>query len=81
MSETLQLTVVYEDAGDGWTMARVRELPGVMTQGATLEEAREMIRSALRDWLAFYVADQAGEGDQEQLPEGARSESLALTIA
>lgn len=60
MSETLRLTVVYQDAGDGWIMASVPELPEVMTQGATMDEARSMIRSALRDWLQFYVDDQHG---------------------
>lgn len=78
MSETLRLTVVYEDAGDGWVMASIPELPSVLTQGATVEEARAMIRSALRDWLEFYVQDQ-----HEDLPEpaeGARSEPLDLVI-
>jgi predicted RNase H-like HicB family nuclease len=43
VSETLRLTVVYEDAGDGWIMASIPELPGVLTQGETIDEARAMI--------------------------------------
>ncbi len=36
-------------------MASIPELPGVLTQGETIDEARAMIHSALRDWLQFYV--------------------------
>ncbi|MGI8574640.1 MAG: type II toxin-antitoxin system HicB family antitoxin [Egibacteraceae bacterium] len=61
MSETLRLTVVYEDAGDGWIMASIPQLPAVLTQGASIDEARAMIRSALRDWLEFYVRLMVGE--------------------
>lgn len=55
MSETLRLTVVYEDAGDGWVMASIAELPAVLTQGATIDEVRTMVHSARRDWLAIDV--------------------------
>jgi len=80
MSESLRFTVIYEDAGDGWTMARIAEVPEVITQGATVEEARRMVQSALRDWLEFYVRDQAG-GRAVEAPPGARKELLELTIA
>jgi predicted RNase H-like HicB family nuclease len=80
VSETLRLTAVFEDAGDGWILARVRELPEVITQGATPEEARAMLRPAVRDWLSFYVADHGGVPPDE-LPPGIRSEPLELTIA
>jgi hypothetical protein len=46
---SLRFTAIYEDAGDGWVMARIVELPEVITQGASEEEAREMVQSALRD--------------------------------
>ncbi|CAN5409053.1 hypothetical protein BH23ACT7_BH23ACT7_01670 [soil metagenome] len=78
MSETLRLTVVYEDAGDGWIMASIPELPGVLTQGETIDEARAMIQSALQDWLQFYVEDQ--HAGPLQQGEGARTEPLDLVI-
>jgi hypothetical protein len=31
MSESLRFTAIYEDAGDGWVMARIAELPEVIT--------------------------------------------------
>lgn len=77
MSETLRLTVVYQDAGDGWIMASIPELPEVLTQGANVDEARTMIRSALRDWLQFYVEDQHGTQDVD---EALAVESLDLVI-
>jgi predicted RNase H-like HicB family nuclease len=33
MSETLRLTIVYEDGGDGWIVASIPEVPGAHSQG------------------------------------------------
>jgi len=48
VSETLQLTIVYEDAGEGWIMASIPQVPGSMSQGRTHEEARANVIDALR---------------------------------
>jgi predicted RNase H-like HicB family nuclease len=40
------LTAVYQKSGEWWA-AYVEEVPGVNTQGATLEEARENLKEAL----------------------------------
>jgi predicted RNase H-like HicB family nuclease len=79
MSESVEFTVIYVDAGDGWVMARVAEVPDVITQDETVEEARGMVQSALRDWLEFYVREQAG--GTVEVPPGARSEAIARTFA
>jgi predicted RNase H-like HicB family nuclease len=79
MANSVSFTVIFEDAGDGWVMARVAEVPEVITQGATVDEARTMVQSALRDWLQFYVREQAG--GPIEIPPGARSEALELTFA
>lgn len=42
-----QLTAVFERT-DCWWIASIEEVPGVNTQGETLEEARENLREALR---------------------------------
>ncbi len=42
-----QLTAVFERT-DRWWIASIEEVPGVNTQGETLEEARENLREALR---------------------------------
>ncbi len=46
-----QLTAVFERTDDWW-IAYVEELPGVNTQGRTLEEARENLHEAAELVLA-----------------------------
>ena len=74
MSETLSLTVHFEDAGDGWVLATIPEVPGAISQGRTREEARENVIDALRTVLTpdHELAGQAPSSDDE---------SLTLTIA
>ncbi len=79
-SEELKLTVVFEDAGGGWVMARVPELPGVITQGRDRDEARRMARSAVRDWLTWWLEEQGPRVDEPPGPD-AEQEPLAVTIA
>jgi len=43
------LTVVIEDAGDGWWAARIPELPGAHGQGRTVEAARLSVLDALHE--------------------------------
>ena len=45
--EDLGFTVACTPIEDGWYMAQVLELSGAMSQGETLEEARENIREAV----------------------------------
>lgn len=42
-----QFTAVFEQRPSGWWIAYIEELPGVNTQGETLDEARENLRDAL----------------------------------
>jgi predicted RNase H-like HicB family nuclease len=39
-------TAVYEREGD-WYVASAEEIPGALTQGRTIEEARENLREAI----------------------------------
>ena len=43
----VQLTAVFKKVPEGY-IAWVEDLPGANTQGATLEEARENLREAVR---------------------------------
>jgi hypothetical protein len=73
MSEPLRLTIVYEDDGDGWVVAR---RSGVQSsRGQPAEEARESVIDALRELLA------ARFGSAPELPGRTGSDSLELTIA
>ena len=42
-----QFTLEYW-TDDGWFVGRLKEMPAVMSQGATLEELQRMIRDAYR---------------------------------
>jgi predicted RNase H-like HicB family nuclease len=64
MAEPLSLTAVYQQDGP-WIVAWITEIPGVMTQGATLEEARENLLDALELTLAVR-REQAAQGDSER---------------
>ncbi len=46
--------VVYTPIEDGWIMATVPELPGAVTQGRDLEEARGNIKEAVELLLEAY---------------------------
>ena len=48
MSESLQVTIVYEQGDEGWVVTSIPEVPGAHSQGRTREEARAKIIDALR---------------------------------
>ena len=59
IEEYLSLPYTIElqrDPEEGW-FARVRELPGCMSQGETGEEALAMIQDAMRAWLEIALED------------------------
>lgn len=68
-------TVVYQPIEDGWIMATVPELPGAVTQGATLEEARANIKDAVELLLQSYREDAL-----RQVPPGTIVETLVVDL-
>lgn len=48
------LTAVYQRIEDGWVLARCLEVPGAVTQGRDLAEAREMLRDAVQELFSVY---------------------------
>jgi predicted RNase H-like HicB family nuclease len=74
VSDELHLTIHYSDAGDGWVMAQIAEIPGAISQGATREEARANVLDAL-ELLLTPDENLTGEAQRDD------SESLTLTIA
>jgi predicted RNase H-like HicB family nuclease len=73
MSESLHLTIVYEQGEDGWIVASIPEVPGAHSQGKTREEARENVIDALRGLLELRF------GEHPEL-SAADSEPLELVI-
>jgi predicted RNase H-like HicB family nuclease len=47
--QTEHLTILYEEAENGWVAARIEEVPGAISQGRSREEARANVIEALRD--------------------------------
>jgi len=73
VSDKLRLTIAYDEPDeDGWTVARVIEVPGAISQGRTRAEARENVIDALRVVLSPDDDDLAAAGTQ--------SESLELVL-
>ena len=56
----MELTAVFKKVPEGY-IAWVEDLPGANTQGATLEEARENLREAIR--LVFEAHRKLAESD------------------
>jgi predicted RNase H-like HicB family nuclease len=53
-------TVLFESAEEGGYVVHVPALPGCVTEGDTLEEAREMAKDAIRGYLECLAKH--GEG-------------------
>ena len=67
----VKLTAADKQVGDCWA-AWVEEIPGVHTQGDTLEEARENLKDALRMVL------EANRELSEEVHEATRREPLVM---
>jgi hypothetical protein len=68
----IPLTIVYESVEEGWTQARIAELPAVITAAPTRLEAKDMVLDALREYLLSLT--------EEALTDEGEREPVALTI-
>jgi predicted RNase H-like HicB family nuclease len=59
----LDLTIFYEDGDDGWIVASVPALPGVLSQGRDRGEARENVLDA----LALMLSPEPGDEREREL--------------
>ena len=71
-----EFNVVYTTIEDGWVMAQVPELPGAVTQGRDIDEARSMIQEAVELLLESYRDNAA-----KIAPTGAIWETLTVDVA
>ena len=51
VTNQVSFTAIYEPVENGWTQARLVELPGVITAAPSLDEAKESLVDALREYL------------------------------
>ena len=68
-------TVFFEHAPEGGYIVTVPALPGLVTEGDTLDEAREMARDAIRAYLESLIKD------GEPIPEEDNSLQERIKIA
>jgi predicted RNase H-like HicB family nuclease len=71
-----EFNVVYTPIEEGWVMAQVPELPGAVTQGRDISEAREMVQEAVELLLQSYRDNVA-----KLAPTGAIWETLTVDVA
>ncbi|MGD0899910.1 MAG: type II toxin-antitoxin system HicB family antitoxin [Thermoguttaceae bacterium] len=67
--------VVYTATEDGWVMATVPELPGAVTQGRDIQEARANIKEAVELLLQSYR-----ENAQKDAPGNAMWETISVEV-
>jgi predicted RNase H-like HicB family nuclease len=65
--QALDLTILYEDGDDGWIVASIPAVPGVLSQGRTREEARENVLDALALMLSPEPVEAGDERERELL--------------
>ena len=71
-----EFTAVYHTVEDGWIMATVPELPGAVTQGRDMGEARSMIKEAVQLLLEGYRENAA-----KDMPGNAIWETVEIELA
>lgn len=75
MSDPLHLTILYEEEDDDWIVVSIPEVPGVLSQGRTKAEAREMVLDALAGMLQLRASEHEPQG------KAVGSESLDIVPA
>ena len=70
MSE--ELTIIFEPCEEGGYTAFIPEVPGAISEGETIEEAREMVLDALRELTAYRRKAALEEVSKEAIVQHAR---------
>ncbi len=79
MTSELSYTAVFEQAEEGGYVVTFPAIPGLATQGETLEEARSMAEDCLRAYLESLTKD--GEPLPFEAPELPRTEKVRVALA
>ena len=73
-------TVLLESAEEGGYVATCPALPGLVTEGDTLEEAREMVKDAIRGYLESLAKDGLDAPAAIQLREESVKEEIEVAV-
>ena len=76
MTSSFDLTAVFRPVEDGWIQAQLVEIPGVITAAPTLDEAKELLADALREYL-LTVGDADGAASEASM---ANVQRVAVTL-
>jgi predicted RNase H-like HicB family nuclease len=81
LSREFRYTVLFDPAEEGGYVVTCPSLPGLVTEGDTLEEARAMAADAIRGYLEALAKDGAAFPPEDAEPSGARiKETVAVAI-
>lgn len=69
-----QYEVIFEPNGEGYTVT-VPKLPGLVTEGNNLKEAREMAKDAIRCYLEALLKDK-----MLRKPAGVKREKIGVPV-
>lgn len=69
MKQNLKLTMVVENGDQDWFVGQIAEIPGVLTQGKTIEETKENLLDALELYLEAQREDHAPTADAKIVQE------------
>lgn len=72
-----KLTLDYTVDEGGWFIGNLRQIPGVISQGKTLDELKANILDALLLMLED-IAEESQANSSNQFPTGAKLQSVAL---
>ncbi len=72
--ERFELTAIFEPVEEGWVQATIAEIPGVITAGRSMDEAKALLPDALREYLLALGAS------QPEPEEGPAAERVPLSV-
>jgi antitoxin HicB len=75
-----RFTVLFEPAEEGGFVATCPALPGLVTEGYTLDEAREMVQDAIRTYLESLQKDGLPIPDDIKLNENPVKEEIRVAL-
>jgi predicted RNase H-like HicB family nuclease len=73
-------TVLFEPAEEGGFTVTVPALPGLVTEGDTIEEAREMAKDAIRCYLESLIKDGEPIPDEDNFRQEKISVPLEVAV-
>ena len=73
-------TILFEPAEEGGFVATCPALPGLVTEGDTLDEAREMVKDAIRGYLESLRKDGLPIPDDIRLNDDPVKEEVEVAV-